>query len=149
MNYVDLLLKKHSTQLKIFSKRKDYLETLEELIDIKKMNFSHEDQSVLDIVLFNIKNSIFYKGNDTIRLYHVVLNKKSENYFKDANLQMVPFLNLEKNTLWVILNQDIGIVSSNSNNLIIDYKLNRGILQSDIDLKNNYLLDYLSAIENK
>ena len=84
-------------------------------------------------------NATLVKGNDTIRLYHVVLNEKSENYFKDANLQMGPFLNLEKNTLWVILNQDIGIVSSNSNNLIIDYKLNRGILQSDIDLKNNYL----------
>ncbi|MGX7197681.1 hypothetical protein [Enterococcus olivae] len=119
------------------------------MVDIEKMNFSDEDQSALAIVLFNIKNSIFYKGNDTICLYQVVLNKKSEKYFKDITLQMGPFLSFEKNTLWVILNEDIGIVSSNSNNLVFDYKLNRGIIQSDIDLKNNYLLDYLSALENK
>ncbi|GEB30285.1 Uncharacterised protein [Enterococcus casseliflavus] len=149
MDYISSLLQKHQHQIKIYPTRKQALQTLKELAEVRELSLLELDSKILAIILDNVRDSIFYSGNNSLSLYQIIKNEKSQKYYSDIDISQIPLLIDQNDKLLVILNDDIGIVLTNSNTLMQDYKIKRGITRADLDERNSYLLDYLSALENK
>ena len=150
MENVDIMLEKYKDQIVVVDTKKDYLEIIEGIVDVKEININVINEIHLNILQINIENSIYYDGSPIkIHFYRVEQNKRSSKYYSDITRDTMYKAYFQKPTVYFIYDETIGILESNSNLLINDSKMLRGVTQKDIDSSSFYLMDYLSIFYAK
>ncbi|WHZ33233.1 hypothetical protein QNK01_11695 (plasmid) [Desemzia incerta] len=150
MENVDVMLEKYKDQIVVVDTKKDYLEIIEEIVDVKEFNINFINEIHLNLLQSNLENSVYYDGSPIkIHFYKVEQNKRSSKYYSDITQDTMYKAYFQKPTVYFIYDETIGILESNSNLLINDSKMLRGVTQKDIDSSSFYLMDYLSIFYAK
>lgn len=150
MENVDVMLEKYKDQIVVVDTKKDYLEIIEEIVDVKEFNINFINEIHLNLLQSNLENSVYYDGSPIkIHFYKVEQNKRSSKYYSDITQDTMYKAYFQKLTVYFIYDETIGILESNSNLLINDSKMLRGVTQKDIDSSSFYLMDYLSIFYAK
>lgn len=150
MENVDVMLEKYKNQIVVVDTKKDYLEIIEEIVDVKEFNINFINEIHLNLLQSNLENSVYYDGSPIkIHFYKVEQNKRSSKYYSDITQDTMYKAYFQKPTVYFIYDETIGILESNSNLLINDSKMLRGVTQKDIDSSSFYLMDYLSIFYAK
>lgn len=150
MENVDVMLEKYKDQIVVVDTKKDYLEIIEEIVDVKEFNINFINEIHLNLLKSNLENSVYYDGSPIkIHFYKVEQNKRSSKYYSDITQDTMYKAYFQKLTVYFIYDETIGILESNSNLLINDSKMLRGVTQKDIDSSSFYLMDYLSIFYAK
>lgn len=150
MENVDVMLEKYKDQIVVVDTKKDYLEIIEEIVDVKEFNINFINEIHLNLLQSNLENSVYYDGSPIkIHFYKVDQNKRSSKYYSDITQDTMYKAYFQKPTVYFIYDETIGILESNSNLLINDSKMLRGVTQKDIDSSSFYLMDYLSIFYAK
>lgn len=147
MYTVELLLEKYRDKIVMVDERKDSLEILKNLVDLKELDLNIIHPTQLEIIEYNIKNY----DNSPIKLhfYKVIQNINSEVYYKkleqSQDISYKPYF--EGPTIFVVHEETFGVVETNSELLYKDHVMFRGVTQRDLQEKNQYLFKYLSYID--
>lgn len=149
MHTIDSLLDRYHDKLIVVENKRDSLDILKSLVDIKEIDLNIIHPSQLEMIKQNIK----YDGNHNgfpikLHFYEVIENSKSEFYYKELkraqNMSYRPYF--ESPTIFVIHEETLGLEETNSELLYRDYVMLQGVTQKDLQEKNQYLFNYLSYI---
>ncbi len=150
MHTVELLLSKYQDKIIIVDEKRNSLDILKDLVDIKELDLNIIHPTQLEIIEYNVENYDNYDNSPIkLHLYKVIWNKKSGFYYnkldQPQNISYKPYF--EKPTIFVIHDETFGLVETNSELLHRDYIMLRGVTQQDLQEKNQYLFKYLSYID--
>lgn len=115
------LLNKYRDRLLVRETRKNPLEVLQKMVDVKEVSFVQSEH----------------------RCYEVIENQKSRPYY--AAVEQLSDGN--ERVVYCMMDESDELVETNCDLLLRDYKLLTGVTQRDIDENTAHLLDYLSIFE--
>lgn len=149
MHTLDSLLERYHDKLIVVEKKRDSLDILKNLVDIKEIDLNTIHPSQLEIVKQNIKYDENYDDSPIkLHFYEVVENSKSEFYYNELkrtqSMSYIPYF--ESPTIFGLHEKILGIEETNSELLYRDYVMLRGVTKKDLQEKNRYLFNYLSYI---
>lgn len=116
---------------------------LGEQVDIKKIPLNSLPGRTMQTAAFNACHCIL---NEHLQLnpddmsflaFQVVKNHKSSRYFNDK---------YKDDLIYVVLEENTGYISSNSNRLFLDLELNRGVSQHEFDNEGNEFRSLISHL---
>lgn len=147
---IDLLLNKYKKKIIIVDKKKSTLENIKKFVDVKEITIGVLTNTHLSLSVENAKNSIYKTENYTIELhlYIVIQNEKSQEYYKNIQSDTSYMAYFKEKTIYIIADNTIGIIETNSDLLMRHVKIEEGITQKNINEKNIYLIDYLSTFDS-
>lgn len=126
MNDISSLLDKYYDRLLVVEAKKSSIEVIKKIVDIKEHSVT---------------------GRPSTHYYEVIENKKSQPYYKNMGQDSTYSSYFKEPVVYCILDDTGELIETNSELLLRDCKLLRGITRGDINKKNNHLLDYLSVFE--
>ena len=146
----DLLMNKYKDKIVIVDKKEPTTEIIKKLVDIKELPLEIINNKHLKITYDNAKNSIHSKLNEEIilRLYQVIPNERSREYYEDIQSDTCYLAFFEEKTVYMIADDSIGIIETNSNLLMKNVEIERGVTKNDINERNIFLNTYLSRFED-
>lgn len=146
INY-DLLLEKYKDKITIVSKKRAALAVIEELVDIKKAPIEILTPTHMN---FMVEMATNHGGDKAgLQLYTVIKNEKSSMYYREISNDTTYKSYFNEETVYLIVDDELGIMETNSSRLFMDFKINRGITQKDVDEKSTAFMDYLSTLDLK
>lgn len=90
MENVDVMLEKYKDQIVVVDTKKDYLEIIEEIVDVKEFNINFINEIHLNLLQSNLENSVYYDGSPIkIHFYKVEQNKRSSKYYPELYLNSI------------------------------------------------------------
>ena len=142
MHTLDSLLERYHDKLIVVEKKRDSLDILKNLVDIKEIDLNTIHPSQLEIVKQNIKYDENYEDSPIkLHFYEVVENSKSDFYYNELkrtqSMSYIPYF--ESPTIFVLHEKILGIEETNSELLYRDYVMLRGVMKKDLQEKNRYL----------
>lgn len=146
---MEALLAKYYDKIIMVDEKKDPLDVLKNLVDIKKLDLNIIHPIQLKIIKQNIRYDENYNGSlINLHLYEVIRNGKSKFYYKELekkqDISYKPYF--EEPTIFVIYEETFGLEETNSDALHRDHIMLCGVTQKDLQEKNQYLFNYLSYI---
>ena len=135
----DLLMNKYKDKIVIVDKKEPTTEIIKKLVDIKE----------LPLEIINNKHlKITYDNAKILRLYQVIPNERSREYYEDIQNDTCYLAFFEEKTVYMIADDSIGIIETNSNLLMKNVEIERGVTKNDINERNIFLNTYLSRFDD-
>ena len=146
---IEGVVKKYQDNIVVVDKKRPIVEMIREQVDIKELSIETLTPTHLRFSMENATHSIHSIPDQEIilHMYQVLLNEKSTPYYQDIKNDTTYLSYFEEKTVYIIAEDTIGIVETNSNLLSKHVKMAKGITQKELDSRDLPLLDYLSLFD--
>ncbi len=146
------LLTKYQDSFIYVDEREQTIDVLKQIVDVEEKPIDTFLEKHIKMLSINIMNSIYYNPSRelAIKLFTVINNEKSKKYY-----QHTTFIDNGKDSLfegekiYVFVDRSVGIVETNSLLLASDVRILSGITHENVEKKDIYFMDYISAFEQK
>lgn len=146
---INWLVEKYQEKIVLVDKKRPVLEVIQEQIDVKEVPIETLTPIHLQFSMENVMHSIDYVPGHAIilHLYEVPLNEKSKVYYENIKIDTTYLSYFEEKTVYMIVEDTIGIIETNSNLLFVQVQMARGITHEELADRNLSLLEYLSTLD--
>lgn len=143
---IDWLVKKYQDNIVIVDKKRPVAEVIREQVDIKEIPIETLSPTHLKFSMENATHSVHDIPDQkiTLHMFQVLLNERSAPYYQDIKNDTTYMAYFEQETVYILVEDTLGIIETNSNLLFRQVKIARGVTQKDLEDKDLPLLDYLS-----
>lgn len=100
----------------------------------------------------NIIHSIHFDKSKGVSLkrFFVIDSEKSRNYYQHPYfIQSVTDSFLQDERIYIFFDESVGMIETSSPLLGLDVKILSGISPKSVEKKDSYLMDYISAFEQR
>ncbi|HFD6482183.1 hypothetical protein [Enterococcus hirae] len=146
------LLRRYQDSFIYVNERKKAMNVLKEIVDVEEKSIEFLPEKRIELLVTNVVNSIYFDQSKevSIKLFYVIKNEKSRKYYQHPS-----FITdgtdslLEDDKLYVFFDESVGIIETNSSLLESDVRILSGITHENVEKKDIYFMDYISAFEHR
>lgn len=155
MNRIDRLYEENKNNIVIRENKVKPIDTLHALMDVKEHPLTVFFKFRVKIleenarIIFQERKKYAHKEKVRLHIYEVVKNEKSRRYYeefeKTRTESSIP--TLENEVVYMIMEEDVGVMETNSLLLSRDFARAHGITEQDLKERNTDFANYITSFD--
>lgn len=152
---IEKILDQYKSELTVHDGSETVVEQLERMVDVEERSVDQLPDAYIDMNKKILLKEDYFKteaeleNNLSLRFFKVIENKKSQPYFRHVHPSPIAKEFENGKSVYCFLDDEIGVLDSNSTELQESFTLFRGITMNDIETRNAQLTNYLLALKGE
>lgn len=153
---IELILNQYEKELKIVDAPiMNAFDQLKLMVDVEEQSVAQLSDQYVEMNKKKLLSEGYYPNSAelesrvSLRLFKVIKNQKSHSYFKHIHPSLIDKEFKSGGSVFCLIDEDIGMLDSNSPELQKEFILKRGVTESDLKEKTARLVDYLLVLKQK